>query len=679
MKKLRGTAMIHTLALISLVLLAAFALATSSLSQLNLSSRYAQRTQADYTARAAMTEFVVRARAMTGKHDVTSPPDPIFPKFVGREVLLEKQARVDGYARLQLAKCVDNSGNPLPARSAFDSAGKTSVPPFCLSVVYDVKLGSRSYLYESLVQQRWPYALVAPGPVLIPGRVGPAPDGSPDETTLPQAFWSAPSEVKGRVLALQTDVTSDIDEHRSGETHAGNLVNPIKISMAAYQALYPYAYSGGMTGVPVSGVGSSGAGAGLNTGGASSTIREESDSRLILGGGYKIFKLVYAGFELSEFINLGSKSPLLRKEVTPPYGFPPQPPGGMGGQGIERGAPTDTKLPPQGDGSWQIQTYNVTTKGAIVHRGVDLLENSPPSGDGFTTQEKVTIKEGNKLNGKARYDYWLNGQDPAAAPARERMRELFTKPDTAHWPVNNFLRAKEIIIGKDPAPGVLKSESGLSTPPIYVRAETGKIRYQGNFEPSGYDLSTAAGQDYSAYYAQYFHLPEGYNVQGSLTLQDVSLSVDGNLSLQNYVLRGSKATLIVDGTLTLDGGYLDAGDNGLVIFCRRLIMKSQGNFNGLIVAEKGAALYGAGAAEPPGQPGLHIKGGLLIGGTDLLVKGDPTLDGASSPPQSMLTAIEPLQMRGLMLSSCYLEYAPQYLRGLNNFGNFEVLATELRQ
>ncbi|MBX3168518.1 MAG: hypothetical protein KF760_13965 [Candidatus Eremiobacteraeota bacterium] len=63
-----------------------------------------------------------------------------------------------------------------------------------------------------------------------------------------------------------------------------------------------------MTGVPVSGVGSSGAGAGLNTGGASSTIREESDSRLILGGGYKIFKLVYAGFELSEFINLGSKS-----------------------------------------------------------------------------------------------------------------------------------------------------------------------------------------------------------------------------------------------------------------------------------------------------------------------------------------------------------------------------------
>ena len=69
-KKLRGTAMIHTLALISLVLLAAFALATSSLSQLNLSSRYAQRTQADYTARAAMTEFVVRSRTLAGKHDV---------------------------------------------------------------------------------------------------------------------------------------------------------------------------------------------------------------------------------------------------------------------------------------------------------------------------------------------------------------------------------------------------------------------------------------------------------------------------------------------------------------------------------------------------------------------------------------------------------------------------------
>ena len=660
-KKLRGTAMIHTLALISLVLLAAFALATSSLSQLNLSSRYAQRTQADYTARAAMTEFVVRSRAMAGKHDVTTPPDPIFPKFVGREVLFEKQSRVDGMVRLQLDKCVDNSGNPLPTRSSFDGPGKTSVPPFCLSVVYEVKLGSRSYLYESLVQQRWPYALVAPGPVLIPGRVGPSPEGVADETNLPQGFWTAPSQVKGRVLALQTDITSDVDEHRSGETHAGNLIKPIKVTMAAYQALMPYAYSGGMSGPSV------------QTSGSSAPLRADFDARLVLGGGYKMSKIVYlppAGG--GTFTGSGGS-------ITP--GPPADPPVNTRSE-VEVLQGTKGSIIDSGQraGSWQVQTFNVNTKGAVVHRGVDLLENSPPSGDGFTTEDKVVVKEGNTLKGKARYDYWLNGDDPGQAASRERMRELFGKPDTSHWPVNNFPRSKEIIISTGARPADLASPSGLPTPPTYVQVPTGKIRYEGNFEPEGYDLSTAVGRDYSAYYANYFNLPASYNVAGSLTLQDVSLSVDGNLSLQNYILRGSRATLIVDGTLTLDGGYLDAGDNGLVIFCRRLIMKSQGNFNGLIVAEKGAALYGAGAATPPSEPRLHIKGGLLVGGTDLLVTGDPSLDGAGAGLNpSTLGAINPLQMRGLMLSSCNLEYAPQYLRGLNNFGNLEVLATELRQ
>ena len=668
--------MIHTLALISLVLLAAFTLATSSLSQLNLSSRYAQRTQADYTARAAMTEFVVRSRSMAGKHDVTTPPDPIFPKFVGREVLLENQPKVDGFVRLQLDRCIDNSGNPLPTRSSFDGPGKTSVPPYCLSVVYEVKLGSRSYLYESLVQQRWAYALVAPGPVMIPGRVGPAPDGTADETNLPQNFWSAPSEVKGRVLGLQTDITSDVDAGRSGETHAGNLINPIKISMSAYQALYPYAFSGGMRNVPTTTVGG-----GLgSSGGTTSTIREESDARLILGGGYKIYKMTYAGMNLQELAQQLSRNPQPTQTNPEATGTPTPAPPGPGGETL---APQTTLTPSPAPslptGSWQMQSFNINTKGAKVHRGVDLLENSPPGGDGFITEDKIVVKEGNTLNGRARYEYWLNGEDPSDSRARERMREVFTKPDTSDWPINNFARAKEIVIGTGPAPPNLTSASGLPTAPIYVQAETGKIRFNGNFEPDGYDLNTAAGRNYSDYYAQYFHLPDGYNVQGSLTLQDVSLSVDGNLSLQNYVLKGSKATLIVDGTLTLDGGYLDAGDNGLVIFCRRLIMKSQGNFNGLIVAEKGAAFYGAGAAAAPGQPGLHVKGGLLIGGTDLLVRGDPTLDGVPSDPGNLLAPIEALQMRGVMLASCYLEYAPQYLRGLNNFGNYEVLATELRQ
>ncbi|MFN8609088.1 MAG: hypothetical protein U0931_16250 [Vulcanimicrobiota bacterium] len=663
MKKLRGTAMIHTLALISLVLLAAFALAASSLSQLNLSSRYAQRTQADYTARAAMTEFVVRARALTGTHDVTSLPEPIFPKFRGHEVLLENQPRVEGRAVLLLDKCVDNSGGSLPAQSSFDPPGKTSVPPYCLSVVYEVTLGSRHYNYESLVQQRWPYALTAPGPVLIPGRVGPSPTGEADVTGLPPKFWTAPSEVKGRVLALETDVGQDVDSHKSGESRQGNLTNPIKVSMGAYEALYPYAYSGGVSGVPIVQIG----------GGPSSTHREDSDSRMVLGGGYKMYKLTYGGQPVAR------QDPFaLRENVTGPA-MPTAPTlapaidtqGGMP-QGLVGGANT----PPER--GWEVSAYYTNTKGAVVHRGVDLVQNQPPNGDGLTTQQTVTVREGNTLNGRARYDYWLNGQDPSEVPSRERMRQLFAKPDTSSWPVNNFPKAKEIIIARDPAPPNLSSSSGLPTPPVYIQAASGQLRYHGNFEPEGYSLDSPLGVEFAQGMAEYLGLPEGYSVQGSLTLQDVSLAVDGNFSLTNYVLKGSRATLIVDGTLTLDGGYLNAGDNGLVIFCRRLIMKAQGNFNGLIVAEKGAAIYGAGSAEPPPAPGLNIKGGLLIGGTDLLVMGVPSVGGGPVLSR-MLSAMSPLQMRGIMLTSCKLEYAPQYLRGLNNFGNYEVLATEQRQ
>lgn len=671
--------MIHTLALISLVLLAAFALAASSLSQLNLSSRYAQRTQADYTARAAMTEFVVRARTLSGKHDVTSPPDPIFPKFVSHEVLLQNQPRVDGKVTLLLDKCVDNSGGSLPTRSAFDPPGKASVPPYCLSVAYEVVMGARRYTYESLVQQRWPYALVAPGPVLVPGRVGPSPTGDPDPTSLPQKFWSAPSEVKGRVLGLETDITSDVDSHQSGETRLGNLINPIKISMGAYEALYPYAYSGGLTDAVTSVYGG-----GIAAGGPTSTVLEDSASRLIVGGGYKVTTLSYSGEPVDKdfgfvgsIIKVGGTQPAPNSStgVALPIpvvrdGLPPESAGG--GMAIDRAQVLSTETKRVGAKGWSMQTTFVNTKGAIVHRGVDLVQNQPANGDGFTTNQVVTVKEGNTLNGRARYDYWLNGENPADAPSRSRMRELFTKPDTTGWSVSAFPRAKEIIIGKGPAPDPLVSTSGSSTPPTYLRAESGKLRINGNVDPAGYDPDTSAGAIYAKAMAEYYGLPESYGVQGSLSLQDVALAVEGNLTLSNYVLKGSKATIIVDGTLTLDGGYLDAGDNGLVIFCRRLIMKAQGNFNGLIVAEKGAAIYGAGAAEPPAAPGLVIKGGLLIGGTDLQVIGDPTDSG-------MLKGMRPLQMRGLMLSSCRLEYAPQYMRGLNNFGNYEVLATELRQ
>ncbi|MBT9584833.1 hypothetical protein IV102_15925 [bacterium] len=635
MMKRRGIAVIHTLALITLVMVMAFALASSTLSQLNLSAHYNQRCQADSTARAAMTEFVIRARKADPVKTVTALGPSVLESFRPKPMLLQPGGAIQGYATLQIDRCVDNGASQYPAAGYFDPAGTRSVPPFSLSVVYEVQLGSRSYTYESLVQQRWPYALTGPGPIVVPGRIGPDPSGggSPE---MPQQFWTAPSAVKGRVLALQADV--GIESNAGGEDRLGYLKSPIVVSPDAYQALYPYAISGGLVNVasdfrgviPVP------------------ILHEETTDRLTLGGPFTMVQLSYVpGSGLDGGPNL--------------LGFPH----------ATGGAQSDAEAVSRAlAGSYALNRFRQDSRGAIVHRGADLGENLPTGSTALSTQPVVRVEPGNSLRGKVRYDYRVGGLAADEPVSRTEMQAMFAKPDVSQWPEiqisNQF--AKELIITREPV--VSPPSFGAVPPPTRYSAPAGQCRLVGNLKPVGYDLSKVGDAYAAALLAQYPWLPADPNVHGSLVLQDVALAVEGDVTLENYILKGSNATLLVDGNLTIDGGYLDAGDNGLVIFCRRLIMKAKGTFNGLIVAEKGAALYGSGASEPPSEPGLVIKGGLLVGGIDLLIKPSPA--GYYTKNQYL-----PLTIRGLTLTSTRIEYEPRYLRGLNRFGTYEVLATVL--
>jgi len=590
----RGLALVHTLALITLVMVAAFALATSCLSQLNLSARYAQRTQADNTARAAMTEFVLRAEALESG-DVTTMPPPVLQAFQGKEVLLQSSSPIDGTARLLLNRCVDNSSNPFPVASFFDSPGVKSVPPFSVSVVYEVMLGSRSYLYESLIQQRWPYTLTAPESIFVCGRIGP--DGTPESQQIPSQYWSVASQIKGRVLALQGSVGVQGDPVAGeipGGRNAGRLKTPIVVSDNTYKALYPFAAAGGLAGFSEF----------FQLGGFVNPV-----DRFTLGG-----PVTLVDFDLGS----GNGRPL-----------------------------------------WTGLAWKQSTREAVVKGNVDLMENLTSTEEQSSVHPSVKIYDGNSHRGQVRRNRTYGGLDPAGLTARQRMRKMFTKPSSESWqPIN---------IGSHPSNQIVVKRDGPSGPDVYV-VPSGRCHQSGHLAPRplGYTINPETGQI----------VYTGEGAKGSLNLQDVSLSVEGDLDLEQYILRGSGATLVVGGTLTMDGGYLDAGDNGMVIFCRRLIMKAQGEINGLIVVEKGAAIYGAGSSDGvvPAAPGLTIRGGLLVGGADLLIQPPTTYnpDGVSNP-------LLPLSIDQLLLVSVNMEYSPRYLRGLNQYGPREVVATELRQ
>src|SRR6185436_8549078 len=99
------------------------------------------------------------------------------------------------------------------------------------------------------------------------------------------------------------------------------------------------------------------------------------------------------------------------------------------------------------------------------------------------------------------------------------------------------------------------------------------------------------------------------------------LFVDGNLDLSSTkpraggtavipALRGTNATIIVNGTLLLNNGSLSASKEGMVIYCRRLVTAAQGHYSGLIMVQKSAAIC-------PAYPGakIEIQGGVVCGGS----------------------------------------------------------------
>ncbi len=183
----------------------------------------------------------------------------------------------------------------------------------------------------------------------------------------------------------------------------------------------------------------------------------------------------------------------------------------------------------------------------------------------------------------------------------------------------------------------------------------------------------------------------------SLNLQDTRLYIRGDLDLTGPrtdvggnnlpLLNGSNATLVVYGTLRVDGGILDAVDQGMVIYCERLIMKASGEYRGLITVRDCAVFYPEIREVPQASGklaeimvGFKLHGGLIVGGKPVLVQYDENpekyMDGQEMTvnPNEVVKPPVLATSYGVCMSGVTLEYDPAYLKTLHQFGDYELLS-----
>lgn len=573
MKRRRGSTLLTVLFCAVALGLICLSMASAMLSHYNLAVRNRDSAQADWIARAGVAEFIHRCAVIQKEHtDVTSVPDSVLPAFRAQPVLLNPSAHLPGKVTLLLdgvPSSRDNTLSAFPGQSSFDSGERKSIPPYSLDLALKVEWGGRTFLYQALVQQRWPYAVAAPGPVLVCGG-----SSARTETGLyVQPGLRAPSKVKGSILAMQESAVKS--QQRIVELETDVRLNSL------YSLLCPFSTGLDETGKPT----------------------YDDTYRLVVGGKVRTF-------EYAHYTTNTDNGPIENYSVVP--------------------------------------RPEAETRDARLEGNAETYENGDyPAPRGTSL---IEVGEGSVVTGTRRVDVRPGGLDPRQPPARERWSKLFERPPVDGWDdIQSQLRpalderfiTKNVIISKKP--------KGLVPPDtIYIEASSGKVSCD--------NLKLKPDR--------------------TLTVDGCSVFCKGDLVVSHEdltrtptspVLSGSSATLIVGQLLMVDGGEVFAGDTGMVIWADHFLLRASGRYHGAIVSPFGGAFFGQ---TDSADPGLHIRGAVLLGSNDIRFngKGQPDGDGnfAGGLPTRSLGAFT--------LASTEVTYDPQYLRGLNQFGGFHLQA-----
>jgi hypothetical protein len=173
-------------------------LATICTLQLSLSTGFYNGAQAEELARAAVAQFIAEQKQASDQGSLYElQQTDLRARYDGEAVFPDGAPTLPGQAEIHFDPhqpyfSTDNSRGSIAAAGWTDEGSlRQSVPPYAVSLIVNVTCGRTSAHYESIIQRRWPYVLMAGYPISLQG----APNWI--DTSL-QAF--PPSTVNGNIL-----------------------------------------------------------------------------------------------------------------------------------------------------------------------------------------------------------------------------------------------------------------------------------------------------------------------------------------------------------------------------------------------------------------------------------------------------------------------------------------------
>lgn len=613
----RGAALAGVLAVASLLAVVTLALAVLSLHSLQVAEAQRDGAQAELLTRAVAEQFIreFRGASSEGNPIELQGGNPLLLRYRDHPVFPDGAENLGADVTVTFdptkAYCsVDNSSSDVPARSWHDlssSSGKTSVPPFGVSLVTTVRAGQRTLHYEAILQRRWPYALTINDTVTLMGTpIGETEDHEAD-------YFAGASTVMGPLFVTGVPIS----HHRP--------------SPAALLTEMPGLVVDPMT-----------------------------------GGTYER-PIALVPLPVNLFESLETSQRALQPEARVEIGR---------GKKLYGGAET------------------IQSRGNKLLGRVDFSQASRTWWNGLAGAEWVKLHPENEW--KPQLTRTNIGTPEQLAALRDQIfvlprmntgrpvPNLEGRPEQPDSDRTFFLMRKDVnLVGS--ASGNLEFGSGSR---FYVPGSAGN-RYCPMEKVEKGSTQDEEGEKVRQVYRFWPQVQTGK----SLSLQDCLLYVDGNLDLSSDEvydpeeptkypqLRGNNASLIVNGTLILNNGLLNAGDRGMVIYCQRLVMQTRGHYRGLIVVEESALMYPFG--DPPsGEPTLRLEGALICGGWPFAVmefqgnyaSADPDEGGLGNPVEVETDSVPVLSASGVRLWSTRIDYVPRYLKSIHQFGDFHLVA-----
>ena len=166
-----------------------------------------------------------------------------------------------------------------------------------------------------------------------------------------------------------------------------------------------------------------------------------------------------------------------------------------------------------------------------------------------------------------------------------------------------------------------------------------------------------------------------------LVLNDASLKIDGNVNFRTHPKRiyGNQSLLWVTGDVTFKDGFIDGGDNGMVLYAHSLTTKAGGCLKGLVLVEDGISMEPFDADLVTGSAAALLFDALRVKSLSSQINGsyvkigDRRVNkmyingGVFTPKDATTSATSRFTFRSVNLT-----WDPTYLQALNDYADRKI-------